>query len=247
MIQLTRERASNLNGQQVVIVYVETASVIFVYNLLVLGFCFHRFIFGKIGGLFAEHLLAAEGIAPDAICEAVSVAANQLVLRDSGRREARGTGRAGRAGRSVGGFSLGMRQRLQLAAALLGDPGVLVLDEPANGLDPAGIRWMRDLLRGFANQGGTVLLSSHLLHEVEQIADELAHPGGLLLGAPHRLADLVVVGQPAQPDAGQRLQGGTFHAVAHGVISRHTDALGLPPSVKRSPARSPVGWAGISW
>jgi ABC-2 type transport system ATP-binding protein len=66
-----------------------------------------------------------------------------------------------------------MRQRLGVAHALLGDPQVLILDEPANGLDPAGIRWMRGLLRGFADNGGTVLLSSHLLHEVEVIADDL--------------------------------------------------------------------------
>lgn len=75
--------------------------------------------------------------------------------------------------RRVRHYSLGMRQRLGIAAALIGDPEVLILDEPANGLDPAGIRWMRDLLRGFADQGGTVLLSSHLLHEIEVIADEL--------------------------------------------------------------------------
>ena len=77
------------------------------------------------------------------------------------------------ADRRVRDYSLGMRQRLGIATALIGDPEVLVLDEPANGLDPAGIRWMRDLLRGFANQGGTVLLSSHLLHEIEVIADDL--------------------------------------------------------------------------
>lgn len=77
------------------------------------------------------------------------------------------------AGRRVRDYSLGMRQRLGLATALLGDPHVLVLDEPANGLDPAGIRWMRDLLRGYADRGGTVLLSSHLLHEIEVIADDL--------------------------------------------------------------------------
>jgi ABC-2 type transport system ATP-binding protein len=76
-------------------------------------------------------------------------------------------------GRRVKDYSLGMRQRLGIATALIGDPEVLVLDEPANGLDPAGIRWMRDLLRGFANKGGTVLLSSHLLHEIEVIADDL--------------------------------------------------------------------------
>jgi len=75
--------------------------------------------------------------------------------------------------RRVRHYSLGMRQRLGIATALLGDPEVLILDEPANGLDPAGIRWMRDLLREYADQGGTVLLSSHLLHEIEVIADDL--------------------------------------------------------------------------
>jgi len=69
--------------------------------------------------------------------------------------------------------SLGMRQRLGIAHALLGDPSVLILDEPANGLDPAGIRWMRGLLKSYAERGGTVLLSSHLLNEVELIADEM--------------------------------------------------------------------------
>jgi ABC-2 type transport system ATP-binding protein len=73
----------------------------------------------------------------------------------------------------VGTFSLGMRQRLGLAAALLGGPEVLVLDEPANGLDPAGIRWLRELLRSFARSGGTAFVSSHLLAEVAQLADEV--------------------------------------------------------------------------
>jgi ABC-2 type transport system ATP-binding protein len=77
------------------------------------------------------------------------------------------------ASRRVGNYSLGMRQRLGIATALIGDPEVLILDEPANGLDPAGIRWMRDLLRGYADRGGTVLLSSHLLHEIEVIADDI--------------------------------------------------------------------------
>jgi ABC-2 type transport system ATP-binding protein len=77
------------------------------------------------------------------------------------------------AGRKVGGYSLGMRQRLGLAFALLGDPGVLVLDEPSNGLDPEGIIWMRGLLRALARQGRTVLVSSHLLAEVQQTADRL--------------------------------------------------------------------------
>jgi len=75
--------------------------------------------------------------------------------------------------RRVRAYSLGMRQRLGLAHALLGDPRVLILDEPANGLDPEGIFWMRGLLRDFADRGGTVLLSSHLLREVEAVADRL--------------------------------------------------------------------------
>ena len=66
-----------------------------------------------------------------------------------------------------------MRQRLGLAHALLGDPEILILDEPANGLDPEGMRWMRRLLRDFADRGGTVLLSSHLLAEVEAVADRM--------------------------------------------------------------------------
>jgi ABC-2 type transport system ATP-binding protein len=81
------------------------------------------------------------------------------------------------AARRVGDYSLGMRQRLGIATALIGDPEVLILDEPANGLDPAGIRWMRDLLRGYADRGGTVLLSSHLLHEIEVIADDIVMIG----------------------------------------------------------------------
>ena len=81
------------------------------------------------------------------------------------------------ADRRVGNYSLGMRQRLGIGAALLGDPSVLILDEPANGLDPAGIRWIRDLLRDFADGGGTVLLSSHLLHEIEVIADDIVMIG----------------------------------------------------------------------
>jgi ABC-2 type transport system ATP-binding protein len=83
----------------------------------------------------------------------------------------------GEADRRVQDYSLGMRQRLGIAAALIGDPQVLILDEPANGLDPAGIRWMRDLLRGYADRGGTVLLSSHLLHEIEVIADDIVMIG----------------------------------------------------------------------
>jgi ABC-2 type transport system ATP-binding protein len=109
-------------------------------------------------------------------------------------------------GRRVRNYSLGMRQRLGIAAALLGDPSVLILDEPANGLDPAGIRWMRDLLRGFADEGGTVLLSSHLLNEIEVVAD-----------------DIVVIGQ------GRIVASGTKESLlASGeTLVRATDLAGL--------------------
>ena len=77
------------------------------------------------------------------------------------------------ADRRSGGYSLGMKQRIAVAAALLGEPKLLVLDEPSNGLDPAGMRWLRDRLRAFADAGGTVLLSSHLLSDVQDIADDI--------------------------------------------------------------------------
>ena len=93
--------------------------------------------------------------------------------------------------RRVRNYSLGMRQRLGIATALIGDPEVLILDEPANGLDPAGIRWMRDLLRGYADQGGTVLLSSHLLHEIEVIADDLVVIGNGRIVAQGTKAELL--------------------------------------------------------
>ncbi|HEY1821818.1 MAG TPA: ATP-binding cassette domain-containing protein [Trebonia sp.] len=82
-------------------------------------------------------------------------------------------GLAGDADRRVGGYSLGMRQRLGLAHALIGEPSVLILDEPANGLDPEGIAWIRALLSDFADHGGTVLLSSHLLAEVQATVNRL--------------------------------------------------------------------------
>jgi len=91
-----------------------------------------------------------------------------------------GLGSAG--SRAVGGYSLGMRQRLSVAGALLGDPQVLLLDEPANGLDPEGIRWLRDFLRAFAGDGKTVFVSSHVLTEMQQLVDEVViiHRGRLV-------------------------------------------------------------------
>ncbi|HEV2893023.1 MAG TPA: AAA family ATPase [Actinomycetota bacterium] len=88
------------------------------------------------------------------------------------------------AGRPAGGFSLGMGQRLGLAAALLGDPRALLLDEPANGLDPHGVAWLRELLRAFAAEGGAVLVSSHLLAEMQVLADHV-----VVIGRGRLLAD----------------------------------------------------------
>ena len=95
------------------------------------------------------------------------------------------------ASRRVRNYSLGMRQRLGIATALIGEPEVLILDEPANGLDPAGIRWMRGLLREYADRGGTVLLSSHLLHEIEVIADDLVVIGNGRIVAQGAKSDLL--------------------------------------------------------
>jgi ABC-2 type transport system ATP-binding protein len=93
-------------------------------------------------------------------------------------------GLSGAANRRVKGYSMGMRQRLAIAAALLGEPEVLILDEPTNGLDPPGIRWLRDLVRAEAGRGRAVLVSSHLLSEVAQSVDDvvvISH--GVLRGA----------------------------------------------------------------
>ncbi|AYF76731.1 ATP-binding cassette domain-containing protein [Nocardia yunnanensis] len=95
------------------------------------------------------------------------------------------------AGKRAGGFSLGMRQRLGLAAALLGDPATLILDEPANGLDPEGVRWLRDLLKGLARQGRSVFVSSHLLNEMAHLADSLIVIGAGRLLAAESVADFV--------------------------------------------------------
>jgi ABC-2 type transport system ATP-binding protein len=114
------------------------------------------------------------------------------------------------AGRRAGGYSLGMRQRLGLATALLGDPQVLVLDEPANGLDPQGIRWLRDLLRSLAAEGRAILVSSHVLAEVAQTADDVVviHRGRSIVQQP--LAELMAERRGgvrvAGPDA-ERLAG----------------------------------------
>ena len=102
------------------------------------------------------------------------------------------TGLAAAAGRRAGKFSLGMAQRLGIAAALLGDPGVLLLDEPVNGLDPEGIRWIRDLMKSLAAEGRTVLVSSHLISEMAVTANRL-----IVIGQGRLLADTTVAGLAA--------------------------------------------------
>jgi ABC-2 type transport system ATP-binding protein len=123
--------------------------------------------------------------------------------------------------RRVGAYSLGMRQRLSVAAALLGEPKLLVLDEPANGLDPEGIRWLRNFLRGFADAGGTVFVSSHVLGEVAQLADEVviihrgrlvAHEGVAELTA--RVSGGTRVRSPRAADLAERLRRAGFEVAA---------------------------------
>ena len=115
-------------------------------------------------------------------------------------------GLAGAAAVKVGKYSLGMRQRLGLAGALLGDPSVLILDEPANGLDPQGIRWLRELLRAFAARGNAVLISSHLLAEMAQMADDVIviHRGRLIRqGSVHELTNGGAVLRVGSPEPGR--------------------------------------------
>ena len=122
---------------------------------------------------------------------------------------------SGAAKRRVGGYSLGMKQRLGLAAALLGDPRILVLDEPANGLDPAGIRWLRDLLRSLAQAGHSILISSHVLSEISLIADDavVINHGRSVVQAPiseltsAQTAGMRIAG-PGAADLAERLRAG---------------------------------------
>jgi ABC-2 type transport system ATP-binding protein len=166
-------------------------------------------------------------------------------------------GLAGAANRRVKGYSMGMRQRLAIAAALLGDPEVLILDEPANGLDPPGIRWMRDLLRSEAARGRAVLVSSHLLSEVAQAADDVVViAGGVLrasgplesvLGGPDgpvtrvrareaaRLAEaLRGRGMPVEPDGSSLMVRNAVPETVGAVAAEHGIALSELMAVSRS-------------
>jgi ABC-2 type transport system ATP-binding protein len=130
----------------------------------------------------------------------------RVLAAASGIEEARvgevldAVGLAEAADRKAGGYSLGMRQRLGLAAALLGDPKVLVLDEPANGLDPHGIRWLRETLRQVAAAGNGVLVSSHLLSEMAQMADDVIVIDHGRLRYQGSIADLTKAGDESLED-----------------------------------------------
>src|SRR6266487_2174193 len=147
------------------------------------------------------------------------------VLRMAGLTEA--------AGRRVGTFSLGMRQRLTLATTLLGDPGVLILDEPLNGLDPDGIRWMRDLLRQLARDGRTVLVSSHLLAEAAQTVDDVVVINRGRLAAKGPVTELTAATSTTRirtPDAGRLMSALGHEGITAGLAAAGTvEARGADP------------------
>jgi ABC-2 type transport system ATP-binding protein len=136
--------------------------------------------------------------------------------------------------RRVKGYSLGMRQRLGLATALLGDPEVLVLDEPANGLDPAGVRWLRDLLRSLAAEGRTILVSSHVLAEVAQTVDRVViiHRGSLVQQA--SIAEVLAGAQGATrvqtPDSARLRELLAAQGVTVTAVDEQTLAVDLAPA-----------------
>jgi ABC-2 type transport system ATP-binding protein len=143
-------------------------------------------------------------------------------------------GAAGR--RRVKGYSLGMRQRLGLAAALLGDPEVLVLDEPANGLDPQGIRWLRDFLRSLASEGRTILISSHVLAEVAQTVDDVViiHRGKLVRHAAIAEVEALAAGATTvrSPDSDRLLELlASAGLEARSVGEGHLEVLAPPAQV----------------
>src|SRR5215472_13245597 len=146
--------------------------------------------------------------------------------------------------RRVGGFSLGMRQRLTLAAALLGDPGVLIMDEPLNGLDPDGIRWMRDLLRRLAGQGRTVLVSSHLLAEAAQTVDDVVVITAGRLAAQGPVAELAAATSTTRirtPDIGRLIAALDREGIPARLMADTVEVRGADPDrVARTAAAAGV-------
>jgi ABC-2 type transport system ATP-binding protein len=190
-----------------------------------------RFHPGRTGRAHLRILAAAGGVPASRVEEVLAL----VGLPDDG-------------GRRTGGYSLGMRQRLSLAAALLGDPRVLVLDEPANGLDPQGIRWLRDVLRALADQGRAVLVSSHVLAEIAQTVDDVIVIGrgrlvaqgsveeltrrsssGVRVRAPdrrHLAAALAAQGARVEADPGAPpATAGTLAFVARGITAERVGEL----------------------
>jgi ABC-2 type transport system ATP-binding protein len=140
------------------------------------------------------------------------------------------------ANRRAGGYSLGMRQRLGLAAALLGDPRVLVLDEPANGLDPQGIRWLRDFLRSLAREGRAVLVSSHVLAEVSQTADDVVVINRGRSVAQGTLTELI-----ARSGGGMRVAGPGVRRLRELLVADGADVSGDADIVVRNRSGEDIG------
>jgi ABC-2 type transport system ATP-binding protein len=165
----------------------------------------------RSGAAHLHALARANGIAPSRVAEVL----DRVGLRSVGRRR-------------VGGYSLGMKQRLGIAGALLGDPGVLIFDEPVNGLDPEGVRWLRELLQSLAAEDRTVLISSHLLSEMAQTADRLVVIGRGRLIADTSTEEFIASGSAARvvarsPYSGElarlvREAGGTVESLDDGSL-----------------------------
>jgi ABC-2 type transport system ATP-binding protein len=171
---------------------------------------------GRSGRNHLRVLATAAGIAVSRVDEVLSL----VDLSGAGRRR-------------VKAYSLGMRQRLGLAAALLGDPEVLVLDEPANGLDPQGIRWLRDLLRAQAAEGRTVLISSHVLAEIAQTVDDVViiHRGHLVRQASMAEVEAMAAGatRVRSPDAEHLTAALTVEGLEATTLGDGALAVAAPP------------------
>jgi ABC-2 type transport system ATP-binding protein len=179
---------------------------------------------GRSAQAHLEVMALGAGMSPNAAKERAAAMLAQVGLGEVAKRR-------------VGGYSLGMRQRLGLAAALLGDPSVLILDEPANGLDPSGIAWLRQFLRALAAEGRTVLVSSHVLSEVQQTVDEMVVLNQGRLVRQGTLAELdsgpreVLVRTPAPDALREALAAAAMHVVGSDESGRLRVGGGTPEQV----------------